>query len=59
MKRIVLLVLAFLMTLSVLTGCTFHMCDLCGDRGICDKKTLLGQEFYICRDCQKTIDDLF
>ncbi len=60
LKKIIALVLALLMIVVIMVGCsTTHECSICGEVKSCTKKTILGQDVYICDDCAKSINSLF
>ena len=51
MKKIITLVLASVLTMLLLSGCTLGECDFCGKTGIVDKRSFFGTTVYICNDC--------
>lgn len=58
-KKIVAILLAATTVLS-LTGCGKFSCDICGQEksGKKHTETMLGQEFTICNDCYKELENL-
>ena len=60
LKRIIAIILAVLMIAAIMVGCsTTHECSICGEVKSCTKKTILGQEIYICDDCATGINSIF
>ncbi len=59
MKKIITLALATIMILSVLTGCAFKECSLCGEKKKCETTKVLGQEVNVCQDCIDGISNFF
>ena len=59
MKQKIAKLLLVTMLAGVLSGCTLAKCDLCGDTGVCDTVTILGEKVNICNDCQDEISSIF
>lgn len=60
MKKRVVAILLTAVTLLSLTGCGKFSCDICGQEksGKKHTETLFGQEYTICNDCYKVLENL-
>ena len=65
-KKLIILVLAVLMISMLLTACGRQVCTMCGEKKFCKDTMVLGTTCYICKDCQKqvqqyreSVNDLF
>ncbi len=56
-KRLMAIFLLSAMILALLTGCSYHTCDFCGEKKMCDERSILGTSIYICSDCKKELND--
>ena len=54
-KKVVSLVLVVLMMSLLLTGCGRQICTICGEKKSCKETMVLGTTCYICKDCQKEL----
>ncbi len=60
MKKNILQILATILILcALLSGCKAKVeCDFCNEIKRCNTTTFLGEEVYICDDCQADFDEL-
>ena len=56
MKKFVLVVMAMAMLLFV-AACGKE-CDICGEKGRGETKEVLGKEYFVCKDCLETQDNI-
>ncbi len=58
MKRIFFLALtAVMLFTAAFSGCSAKReCDFCGEKTKCSKVEYLGEECYVCEDCEKVVD---
>lgn len=50
--------LAVLLMLGLLAGCTRAECDFCGKMAFCEEEEMLGKTVYICGDCTNELEAL-
>ena len=44
----------------LLAGCQKkEECDICGEKAVCETKTILGKEEKICDECKADAEDMF
>ena len=56
MKKIAL-VLILAMALLMATACGKE-CDICGEKGRGETKEVLGKEYFVCKDCLDTQENI-
>ena len=56
MKKIAL-VLVLAMALLMATACGKE-CDICGEKGRGETKEVLGKEYFVCKDCLDTQENI-
>ena len=46
------------MIMAGFVSCKKTECDICGEEHFCSKKEVLGEEIYICGDCEDELNDI-
>ena len=51
MKKFISIILVSVLMSLLFAGCNYRECDLCGEKGFVNERTLLGTTIYLCDDC--------
>jgi len=57
MKKLILLV-ALLVALCLLGGCSLQECDICGELGFCEEGTIGDYPVAACGDCREATEEM-
>lgn len=58
MKKLITLTLIIVTVVTTFAGCKLTECHLCGDNAICQKKEVMEEEIFICKDCANELKEL-